>query len=208
MKTILADDHALFRGGFALLFQQLDASSTILEADDLAGAMALAELHSDTDLLLLDLHMPDMHGASSIRAVTRAYPQLPLVILSADESDGMAQQVIEAGALGFIPKSSTASVMLAAIRLVLSGGIYVPAHLIMATQGANHDHDHGAIQLTTRQLDVLRLLADGMTNKDICRRLNISQGTVKVHIAAIFRALNVSNRTEAARMAAQLLLLD
>jgi two-component system, NarL family, nitrate/nitrite response regulator NarL len=206
MKTILADDHALFRGGFALLFQQLDASSTILEADDLAGAMALAELHSDTDLLLLDLHMPDMHGASSIRAVTRAYPQLPLVILSADESDGMAQQVIEAGALGFIPKSSTASVMLAAIRLVLSGGIYVPAHLIMTRQGANHDH--GAIQLTTRQLDVLRLLADGMTNKDICRRLNISQGTVKVHIAAIFRALNVSNRTEAARMAAQLLLLD
>jgi two-component system, NarL family, nitrate/nitrite response regulator NarL len=206
MKTILADDHALFRGGFALLFQQLDASSTILEADDLAGAMALAELHSDTDLLLLDLHMPDMHGASSIRAVTRAYPQLPLVILSADESDGMAQQVIEAGALGFIPKSSTASVMLAAIRLVLSGGIYVPAHLIMARQGANHDH--GAIQLTTRQLDVLRLLADGMTNKDICRRLNISQGTVKVHIAAIFRALNVSNRTEAARMAAQRMLLD
>lgn len=206
MKTILADDHALFRGGFALLFQQLDASSTILEADDLAGAMALAELHSDTDLLLLDLHMPDMHGASSIREVTRAYPQLPLVILSADESDGMAQQVIEAGALGFIPKSSTASVMLAAIRLVLSGGIYVPAHLIMARQGANNDH--GAIQLTTRQLDVLRLLADGMTNKEICRRLNISQGTVKVHIAAIFRALNVSNRTEAARMAAQLLLLD
>lgn len=205
MKIILADDHALFRGGFALLFKQVEASATVLEADDLAGALDLAALHPDADLLLLDLHMPGMKGASSIRQVTKNHPQLPVVVLSADENMDMVKQVIAAGALGFIPKFATAAVMQSAIRLVLSGGIYLPAQLIMATNDKNRPP--GPNKLTERQLDVLRLLADGMANKDICRRLGLSEGTIKVHIAAIFRSLNVSNRTEAARVAQQLQLL-
>lgn len=205
MKIILADDHALFRGGFALLFKQVEASATVLEADDLAGALDLAALHPDADLLLLDLHMPGMKGASSIRQVTKNHPQLPVVVLSADENMDMVKQVIAAGALGFIPKFTTAAVMQSAIRLVLSGGIYLPAQLIMATNDKNRPP--GPNKLTERQLDVLRLLADGMANKDICRRLGLSEGTIKVHIAAIFRSLNVSNRTEAARVAQQLQLL-
>lgn len=205
LKIILADDHALFRDGFALLFKQLEASATVLESDNLAGALNLAALHPDVDLLLLDLHMPGMQGATSIRQIVQTHPQLPLVVLSADENDGMVQQVIAAGALGFIPKSATAAVMQSAIRLVLSGGIYLPAHLVMATTGANRPHVPG--KLTERQLDVLRLLSEGMANKDICRRLGLSEGTIKVHIAAIFRTLNVSNRTEAARVAHHLQLL-
>lgn len=197
MKIILADDHALFRGGFALLFKQGEAQATVLEADTLAGALAIAASHPDADLLLLDLHMPGMQGATSIRQVVQTHPQLPLVVLSADENESMVQQVIAAGALGFIPKSATAAVMQSAIRLVLSGGIYVPAQLVMATHGATRPQGPG--KLTGRQLDVLRLLADGMGNKDICHRLDLSEGTVKVHIAAIFRSLNVRNRTEAAR---------
>lgn len=205
MKIILADDHALFRGGFALLFKQHDALATVLEADNLAGALDIAARHPDADLLLLDLHMPGMQGAVSIRQISQTHPQLPVVVLSADESEGMVQQVIAAGALGFIPKSATAAVMKSAIGLVLSGGIFLPAQLIMATPGVNHPHTPG--KLTERQLDVLRLLADGIVNKEICRRLDISEGTVKAHIAAIFRALDVSNRTAAARVAQQLQLL-
>lgn len=205
MKIILADDHALFRGGFALLFKQHDALATVLEADNLAGALDIAARHPDADLLLLDLHMPGMQGAVSIRQISQTHPQLPVVVLSADESEGMVQQVIAAGALGFIPKSATAAVMKSAIGLVLSGGIFLPAQLIMATPGVNHTHTPG--KLTERQLDVLRLLADGIVNKEICRRLDISEGTVKAHIAAIFRALDVSNRTAAARVAQQLQLL-
>lgn len=205
MKIILADDHALFRGGFALLFKQHDALATVLEADNLAGALDIAVRHPDADLLLLDLHMPGMQGAASIRQISQTHPQLPVVVLSADESEGMVQQVIAAGALGFIPKSATAAVMKSAIGLVLSGGIFLPAQLIMATSGVNHPHTPG--KLTERQLDVLRLLADGIVNKEICRRLDISEGTVKAHIAAIFRALDVSNRTAAARVAQQLQLL-
>lgn len=206
MKIILADDHALFRAGFALLFKQVEALATVLEADNLAGALNIAALHPDADLLLLDLHMPGMQGATSIRQVAQTHPQLPVVVLSADENEGMVKQVIAAGALGFIPKFATAAVMQSAIRLVLSGGIYLPAQLIMATNGENRLH--GSSKLTERQLDVLRLLADGMANKDICRRLDLSEGTIKVHIAAIFRSLNVSNRTEAARVAHQLKLLS
>lgn len=206
MKIILADDHALFRGGFALLFKQVEALATVLEADTLTGALNIAALHPDADLLLLDLHMPGMQGATSIRQVAQTHPQLPVVVLSADENKDMVKQVIAAGALGFIPKFATAAVMQSAIRLVLSGGIYLPAQLIMATNGENRPH--GPSKLTERQLDVLRLLADGMANKDICRRLDLSEGTIKVHIAAIFRSLNVSNRTEAARVAHQLQLLS
>ena len=197
MKIILADDHTLFRSGFALLFKQGEAMATVLEADNLAGALDIAVRHPDADLMLLDLHMPGMQGATSVRQVVQAHPQLPLVMLSADESEGMVQQVIAAGALGFIPKSATPAVMQSAIRLVLSGGIYVPAQLIMATHRMNRPQGPG--KLTERQQDVLRLLADGMGNKDICHRLDLSEGTVKVHIAAIFRSLNVRNRTEAAR---------
>jgi DNA-binding NarL/FixJ family response regulator len=205
LKIILADDHDLFRGGFALLFQQLEASAVILEANNLADALGLAAHHVDADLLLLDLHMPGMLGAPTIREVAKTHPQLPVVVLSADENESTVHQVIAAGALGYIPKSATAAVMQSAIRLVLSGGIYLPAQLIMAMNGASHSR--GPSKLTERQLDVLRLLVDGMANKEICRRLNLSEGTVKVHIAAVFRALNVNNRTEAARVAAHQQLL-
>lgn len=198
MKIILADDHALFRGGFALLFKQCEPLATVLEADNLADALDIAARHPDADMLLLDLHMPGMQGAASIRQVVQAHPQLPLVVLSADENEGMVQQLIAAGALGFIPKSATAAVMQAAIRLVLSGGIYVPAHMLMSIKGAGRPQ--ALSKLTERQRDVLRLLADGMANKDICKRLDLSPGTVKVHIAAIFRSLNVCNRTEAAKI--------
>jgi DNA-binding NarL/FixJ family response regulator len=203
MKIILADDHALFRGGFALLFQQLEAGAVVLEAGDLAEAMQLAARHPDADILLLDLNMPGMDGQAGIRRVSEAYPQLPVIVLSASENRECVEDVLAAGAVGFIPKSSSSAVMQSAIRLVLSGGVYLPPQLLMSRMAgaASGPEHHAQARLTDRQRDVLRLLALGMSNKQICRELELGEGTIKVHIAAIFRALNVGNRTEAANAA-------
>jgi len=206
VKIILADDHALFRDGFALLFQQLEAEAVVLEAGDLAEAMELAACHPDTDLMLLDLNMPGMNGQAGIKQVSEAYPQLPVIVLSASETRECVEAVLAAGAVGFIPKSSSSAVMQSAVRLVLSGGVYLPPQLLLAQRAdtANGPGHNGAAKLTGRQRDVLRLLAAGMSNKQICRELELGEGTIKVHIAAIFRALEVGNRTEAANAAHRL----
>lgn len=210
MKIILADDHTLFRGGFALLFKQLEAGAMVLEAGNLSEALALAAEHPDADLMLLDLNMPGMNGATGIRQVAEAHPQLPVIVLSASETRQSVQEVIAAGALGFIPKSSSSTLMQSAVRLVLAGGVYLPAQMLMSeepSEGAHPGHTE-AVKLSERQHEVLRLLAAGKANKQICRELDIGEGTVKVHIAAVFRLLEVSNRTEAANAARRLGLLD
>lgn len=203
MKIILADDHALFRGGFSLLFQQLEEGAVVLEAADLAEAMGLAARHPDADLMLLDLNMPGMNGQAGIKRVSEAYPQLSVIVLSASETRESVADVLAAGAVGFIPKSSSSAVMQSAIRLVLSGGVYLPPQLLNSQMAgvASGPEPNGHAKMTDRQRDVLRLLALGMSNKQICRELALSEGTIKAHIAAIFRALNVSNRTEAANAA-------
>jgi len=207
LKIILADDHALFRGGFALLFKQLEAGALVLEADNLAQALDLANLHPDADLMLLDLNMPGMNGPAGIRQAVEAYPHLPVIVLSASETRDSVHAAIAAGALGFIPKSASASVMQSAVRLVLSGGVYLPAQLVMM-EPAEHHGQVEPVKLTERQRDVLRLLAAGMSNKQICRELDLGEGTIKVHIAAIYRTLDVANRTEAANVARRLGLID
>ena len=210
MKIILADDHALFRDGFALLFQQLEKGAEVLEAGHLEEAMDFAAHHPDADLMLLDLNMPGMNGHAGVTQVSRAFPQLPVVVVSASESKVSVQAVMAAGASGFIPKSSSSAVMHSAIRLVLSGGVYLPPQLLMAemTDAEGELGRNAPIRLSGRQQDVLRLLADGMPNKQICRELGLGEGTIKVHIAAIFRALDVGNRTEAANAARRMGLLD
>jgi len=210
MKVILADDHALFRGGFVLLFQQMEVGAQVLEACDLDSALELVAQHPDVDLMLLDLGMPGMHGAAGIQRVAEANPQLPVIVLSASETRESVHEVIAAGGLGFIPKSSSSAVMQSAIRLVLSGGVYLPANLIV-TESASEVAGPGHVEpvkLSGRQRDVLLLMAAGMPNKQICRELDLSAGTIKVHIAALFRVLNVSNRTEAAHAARRLGLID
>ena len=206
MKIILADDHALFRGGFSVLFQQLEGAAEILEAGNLEGAMALASHNPGAELMLLDLNMPGMNGASSIEQIAAAHPQLPLIVISSDETVKSVKQAIEAGASGYIPKSSSPEVMQHAIRLVLSGGVYLPQQVMHAGMQGD-DENPVAIQverLSDRQMQVLRLLAEGMTTKQICRELGLSEGTIKSHTAAIFRTLGVGNRVEAVNAARRL----
>lgn len=207
MKIILADDHTLFRDGFVLLLKQLEADAEVITAGSLEEALEQARAHPDADLLLLDLQMPGMQGLVSVQAVMRDFPSLPVAILSASDSRQVMEALLAAGAAGFIPKSSSAQVMLSALKLILAGGVYLPAQLLDSGQGAAGAAAAKGGPLTPRQLDVLRLLCEGKSNKLICRELDLGEGTVKAHIAAIFRALNVNNRTEAALEARRLGLL-
>jgi DNA-binding NarL/FixJ family response regulator len=204
MKILLADDHALFREGARYLLRQLDEAVQVLEAESCCAAIAHADAHDDIDLALLDLHMPGMDGIDCVVQFQQAHPSVPVVVLSGSESRLSVQAVLDVGALGYIPKSSSSQVMLSAIRLVLSGGVYLPP-LLLNQDTLLVDAVDDALppcSLTERQMDVLRLLAAGKPNKLIARELGLGEGTIKVHLAGIFRAFGVNNRTEAV-MAAQ-----
>jgi DNA-binding NarL/FixJ family response regulator len=211
MKILICDDHALFRQGLRLVLGELEGAADLLEAADGGAALALADAHPDLDLVLLDLHMPGMDGWAGLRRFRSGHPTLPVVIVSASEDPADVRAALGEGASGFIPKGSTASQLVAALRLVLSGGVYVPtAALAEAPPGAQAGAERArrrrerASQLTPRQLEVLSLMARGLTNREICGVLDIAEGTVKAHVAAIFEALDASNRTEAAVLAREL----
>ena len=210
IKVILADDHVLFRDGFALLLQQYEPDVQCLTCGALADALGLLQNHCDADLLLLDLNMPGMRGAASVQEIHLTHPGLPVMILSGEESRTQMAALLAAGAAGYVPKSSSAGVMISAIRLVLAGGIYVPSQLLgnaPALSVSDTAADPGT-HLTERQTEVLRLLAAGKPNKLICRELQMSEGTVKAHINAIYRNMGVANRTEATLAAQRLRLLQ
>jgi len=210
MKTLLADDHPLMREGVRQVLLQLEPPVEIIDAHDYPSLFAQVALHPDIDLALVDLNMPGFVGMQGITQFRSRFPDIPLVVLSASEFPHDIHSALEAGALGYIPKATAADAMLAALRKVLAGDIHMPAcqcgcHHDMHTTAPPH---FAALQhsgLTTRQLDVARLLAQGFANKAIGGMLEMSESTVKVHIAAIFRAFNVTNRTEAVLKIQQLM---
>lgn len=209
MKVILADDHALFRDGFALLLKQHIPEAECVIAQTFDEALARLDDAGEVDLLLLDLGMPGMQGVKSIETVQARHAGLPIVILSAEEARQTMEALLAAGVAGFIPKASSAAVMVSAIRLILAGGVYVPPQVVAAGEPVRRPAVAvGAMHLTQRQHEVLRLLAKGLPNKLICRELDMSEGTLKTHVNAIYRVLNVINRTEAALEAKRLGIVD
>ena len=203
LRILLADDHEMVRLAMRHALSSLADNIEWLEA---ANADEVDRcLRDDPDLALLDLHMPGSSGAPWIGGLRARFPVLPLIVISAEESPSLVRALIDCGVAGFIPKSDSAAVVLQAVRLVLSGGTYAPLRLLgglgAAPPGGNGDSTLGrdlpVHGLTQRQLDVLGLLARGLPNKLIARELGLSEGTVKVHLLAIFRALDVRNRTEA-----------
>ena len=200
MKTLLADDHPLMREGVRQVLAQLEPAVEIIDAHDYPSLFAQTAAHSDLDLAVVDLNMPGFVGMQGITQFRSRFPDIPLVVLSASESPHDIRSALEAGALGYIPKATSTIMMLAALRQVLSGDLYIPASLgdnglHTAAPADFDDLQHSG--LTARQLEVARLLAQGCANKAIAGMLAMSESTVKVHIAAIFRAFKVTNRTEA-----------
>ena len=210
MKILLADDHDLFRAGLGMVLNELGEGTQLVQAANLTDAMQCAHAESDLDLALLDLKMPAMNGVDGLQQFCTQFPEVPVIIVSGSDDLSDVHQALGNGAAGFIPKSTTPSVMLSALRLVLAGGIYVPPQAMRqepartAALAATQAKGVGENRLTARQLEVLRLLALGKPNKLIARELELSEGTVKIHLSAIFRVLDVNNRTEAVLAAQQL----
>lgn len=200
MNILLVDDHKLFREGMVYLLQaglKEEGPITVHEACDCESAMNLArELGPQLDLVLLDLNLPDCQGLSALQRVTREFSSLPVIVLSASTQHHDIRRSLDSGAMGFVPKESSSSVVISAIRLVQSGSIYVPP--VLLDEENNPSKNAGAASgLTGRQREVMQLIAEGKSNKEIARELSLAETTVKMHMTHIMRVLNVSNRTQA-----------
>lgn len=212
LKVLIADDHALVRAGLAEALAHLAGSPALLEAADAREVLATVGANPDLDLILLDLLMPGANGFELLSRVCGVVGETPVVVLSASEDTDHMRKALDCGAAGYIPKAAAAEVMLSALHLVLAGGIYVPPDLVHAppagqanlTGPAIADHAAGLDALTPRQCEVLRLIGQGRSNKQVARDLDLSQNTVKIHVAAILRAFGAANRTEAVMRAREL----
>jgi DNA-binding NarL/FixJ family response regulator len=204
VKILVADDHPLIREAFRHLLAGLVPELTVIEAGDCDTACRLIEEHPDFDLLLLDLRLPGAGGLATIDRLRASHPALPVVVVSALEDPGTVRAALARGAMGFIPKSSTNDVMVNALRLVLSGGRYLPPEVLGANGGEPTPATAAELHLTDRQREVLALMVQGKSNKHICRELGLAEATVKIHVTAILRALKVASRAQAIVAANQL----
>jgi DNA-binding NarL/FixJ family response regulator len=210
MKFLLIDDHALIREALQNVLKELMCDATILEASNCRQAQILIEQNADLEVILLDLNLPDGDGFNVLAQVREHSPNVSIVVLSANADRDNVLRALDLGAVGFIPKSGKRAVMLAALKLVLSGGVYIPPEILTREQSSRQQFrpkHHGTDPLrlspsdfgiTERQIEVLALMVQGKSNKEICRILKLAEPTVKNHVAATLKALKVKNRTEAA----------
>ncbi|HEU4459817.1 MAG TPA: response regulator transcription factor [Methylibium sp.] len=221
MKVLLIDDHPLILSALKAVVQGFGENVEVKGVETAAAARTSLAADADFDLALLDLQLGDADGFELLGELRNTYPALPIVVVSASDRTSDVIRSIDMGAMGFVPKRASNETLLEALRLVMSGGIYVPPMSMDSTGGttnprpmnpslASHAVGHHASQggfqkpptlaglgLTPRQTDVLALLLQGKPNKLIARDLNVSVETVKDHVAAVLRALNVSTRTQA-----------
>jgi DNA-binding NarL/FixJ family response regulator len=210
MNVLLIDDHPLFRQGMRSLIERMDTRARIVEAESCEAALALADgPDPGFDLILLDLALPGINGLEGISRFRERFSTTPVVVISATFDSARVKQAIDRGAQGFIPKSTPPDVLMSALRLIFSGGVYVPASVMQEGSGTREPgRDSSLPNLTSAQTRVLQLLALGQSNMAIGNALEISDNTVRAHVSAILRALNVTNRTEAVHIAAELGLLS
>ena len=204
LKLLVVEDHALVREGLVQTLRQLDDDVRIFEAGscDLAGT--LLEQECDYDLVLLDLGLPGIDGLSCLGIIRQRYPAIPVVIVSAYDDPHTVNRALKNGASGFVPKAYSSDRLIAALREVLEGRIFTPEQMMPVNLGADLPHapiggeaEPSEFGLTERRSEVLALMARGKSNRDIAEQLGLSEGTVKIHITAIFKALGVSSRTQA-----------
>jgi DNA-binding NarL/FixJ family response regulator len=222
LRILVVDDHSLFREGFLLLLRKLDQPVEVDDVGTCEEALKLVESRGAPDLALVDLKLPGMSGFEGLEILRERHPDLPVVVLSSDDDPNSVMRALDLGAMGFIPKSTRVEEMLAALRLVLAKGIYLPASVLLSKQGraalpTAHRHPAPAalpkhststtpadLGLTARQAEVLYLILQGKSVKSIARELELAPATVKSHTSAVLRALNVTTRTQAIVAASRL----
>lgn len=203
VKLLVIEDHALVREGLVQTLKQLDAVE-ISEVADFDGANALLDLGHVFDLVLLDLGLPGVDGLTCLKSFRLRYPSMPVVILSAYDDAHTVNKAMKGGAAGFVSKAYSSDRLLTVLREVLSGNVlspdvsqkkaFVASHHLPTGEGDADPSDFG---LTDRQAEVLGLMVRGKSNRDIAGLLGLSEGTVKIHLTAIFKRLGVSSRTQA-----------
>jgi DNA-binding NarL/FixJ family response regulator len=204
-KILIADDHPLFREAIHNVITDGFPGSEVMETADLDSALSLTGQHDDLDLILLDLNMPGMHGLGGLINLRNEAPTIPVVIVSAEQDKQVVLQAITYGAVGFITKSSPRSQMTDAIEQILNGNVYLPPDIIRTQKstGRRNQSEHAGFApellqaLTRKQLLVLERMTKGESNKQIAYNLYIAETTVKAHVSAILRKLNVHNRVQA-----------
>jgi DNA-binding NarL/FixJ family response regulator len=220
MKVLLVDDHPLILSALQAMIQELDPDVRVTAVGSAAAARAALAADADFDLVLLDLQLGDASGFDVLVEMRKAHPALPVVVISASDRASDVIQAIDLGAMGFVPKRASNDTLVDALRLVMAGGIYVPAMHLGGSQGPGSrapvaipvaetatyqvTPSFEELGLTPRQADVLTQLLQGKPNKEIARRLGLSVETVKDHVQAVLRALGVSSRTQAVLAVSQM----
>jgi len=199
MRALIADDHELFRSGLKQLLVDVLGISDVREAEGLDQAIEILTNEGAGDLVLVDLRMPGMSGAEGLSALRDGFPDARIAVVSAWEERADILAALGAGVHGYIPKSLPSSEIAAAIKGILEGRIFVPAAIGKREPGSDRPSPvrEGQEKLTLRQKEVLAELLKGQASKEIARTLDIAEGTVKIHLAAIYRALGVRTRAEA-----------
>ena len=206
-EILIADDHPLFRSALQqALNMGLGSDARLVEAASIAELEELLNTKRDWDLVLLDLNMPGAYGFSGLVLLRGQYPQIPVVMVSAQEEAAEVQRSRAFGASGFIPKSSPLETIQDAVRAVLDGDVWWPPQLAEATAMSEELRaaSEGLASLTPQQFRVLTMVCEGLLNKQIAYELNVSEATVKAHVTAIFRKLGVRTRTQAALLLQQM----
>ncbi len=198
-RFVIVDDHPLFRNALRQILTDSFQGTEIQEAGSLDQVMALLSAQPDTDLILLDLAMPDVQGLSGLLQLRTQHPAIPVIIVSATDDAAVIRKCLDFGAAGFVPKSRPVEEIRDAIRAVSGGGVWTPTSFDM-TQPSNSGNRELAARLsslTPQQIKVLGMLGDGLLNKQIAYKLNVSEATVKAHVSAILQKLGVDSRTQA-----------
>lgn len=224
MKILIADDHELFLKGLEFILQENLQNVELTTAQSYTDIFVILENNTDFDLIITDLAMPGANWLAAINKIHTTLPETPIIIISAVFDKEILQQTLDIGVAGYIPKTSSNSLIVSAINLVLAGGIYIPHELLYSTKNApvsaekqkeyisplktleklvTNTADIPPKGLTERQIDIVKCIAEGLSNKQIAYKLNLTEGTVKVHITVILKILNVKNRTSAVIEAAK-----
>ncbi len=219
MKILIADDHELFLKGLEFILKENLSSPQIKTAQNYTKIFNILETNEDFDLIITDLAMP---GANWLQALTKIHSlksETPIIIISAVFDKEILQQTLDIGVSGYIPKTASNNLIISAINLVLAGGVYIPHELLYTAPSNTPDNktvqkeyiaplkvlekfaesssDAPQKGLTERQIEIVQCIAEGLSNKQIAYKLNLTEGTIKVHITVILKVLNVKNRTSA-----------
>ena len=201
MRVLVADDHELFLKGLEFILRDSYPDIELVFAHNYAEIFAFLESDRRFDLLMTDLAMPKGKWQEALPHIHMLLPSTPIIILSAVFDKDIVQKTMDIGVSGYIPKTSPNAVIISALNLVMAGGMYIPPELLSNQPEQSAEASH---ILTPRQIDVIRAVAEGKSNKQIAYELGLSEGTVKLHVTAILKLLNVNNRTGAVREAERL----